>query len=456
MKFLPIIAILSLGLTGCNLYKNYSRPEGLPVEGLYDESTMAHADTLASLGTMPWESLFTDGHLQSLIREGLGSNTDMQIALLRIDEAKAGLTAAKLAYLPSLTFSPNGAITKAEGSKVSKTYEIPVAMSWEVDIFGKLRNAKQEAQALLLQQGAYARAVQSELIASIANSYFSLLMLDDQIEISNQTIEIWKEQVRTMELQLKVGDVRENAVSQAKANLNQLLATHNTLLRQQRETENSICTLLGTTYRSIERGKLDSQAMPSEISVGVPLQLLSARPDVVQAEMALAAAYYSTNQSRAAFYPSLTIGGSAGWTNALGQGVTNPGGWILSALGSLTQPIFQRGKLISNLRISKDEEQIAMLNYKQTLLNAGQEVNDALYAIESYGNNLEYHSVQCEALEKAVKSNELLFRTNNATYLELLSSRQDLLNSRLNLVVDKLNQLQSVVTLYKALGGGAE
>ena len=158
MKFLPIIAILSLGLTGCNLYKNYSRPEGLPVEGLYDESTMAHADTLASLGTMPWESLFTDGHLQSLIREGLGSNTDMQIALLRIDEAKAGLTAAKLAYLPSLTFSPNGAITKAEGSKVSKTYEIPVAMSWEVDIFGKLRNAKQEAQALLLQQGAYARA----------------------------------------------------------------------------------------------------------------------------------------------------------------------------------------------------------------------------------------------------------------------------------------------------------
>ena len=214
---------------------------------------------------MPWESLFTDGHLQSLIREGLGSNTDMQIALLRIDEAKAGLTAAKLAYLPSLTFSPNGAITKAEGSKVSKTYEIPVAMSWEVDIFGKLRNAKQEAQALLLQQGAYARAVQSELIASIANSYFSLLMLDDQIEISNQTIEIWKEQVRTMELQLKVGDVRENAVSQAKANLNQLLATHNTLLRQQRETENSICTLLGTTYRSIERGKLDSQAMPSEI-----------------------------------------------------------------------------------------------------------------------------------------------------------------------------------------------
>lgn len=200
---------------------------------------------------------------------------------------------------------------------------------------------------------------------------------------------------------------------------------------------------------------MSAQTIPGDISVGIPLQLLSNRPDVVRAEMTLAAAYYSTNQSRAAFYPSLNIGGSAGWTNALGQGITNPGGWILSALGSLTQPIFQRGKLISNLRISKDEEQIALLNYKQTLLNAGQEVNDALYAIESYGKNYAVHSSQCEALEQTVKSNELLFRTNNATYLELLASRQDLLNSRLNLVSDKVCQLQSVVSLYKALGGGA-
>lgn len=455
MKFLPLTLILFLGLTGCNLYKNYSRPEGLPVDSLYNDSTMSRVDTASSLGSMPWQDLFTDECLRTLINEGLASNTDMQIALLRIDEAKAGLTAAKLAYLPSLTFSPNGAITRVDGNKPSKTYELPVSLSWEIDLFGKLRNARKESQALLLQQSAYARAVQSELIASIANSYYSLLMLDNQIEISSQTIDVWREQVRTMELQLKVGDVRENAVSQAKANLNQLLATHNTLLRQQRETENSICTLLGTTYHAIERNSLDSQSLPTDISVGVPLQLLSARPDVVQAEMALAAAYYSTNQSRAAFYPSLTLGGSAGWTNSLGQAVSNPGGWILQALGSLTQPIFQRGKLISNLRISKDEEQIALLNYKQALLNAGQEVNDALYAIESYDSNLEYHTAQCEALEKTVKSNEVLFRTSNATYLELLSSRQDLLNSRLNIVVDKFSRLQSVVTLYKALGGGA-
>ncbi len=455
MKYLPILAIMSLGLTGCNVYSNYSRPEGLPVESLYNDSTMISADSLSSLGSMPWQDLFKDQCLQALIKEGLQTNTDLQVAMLRIDEAKAGLTAAKLAYLPSLSFSPNGAITSVDGNKASKTYELPVSLSWEIDLFGKLRNAKKEQQMVLLGQTAYAQAVQSELISSIANSYYSLLMLDSQIEISNNTIDIWREQVRTMELQFKVGDIHQNALTQARANLDGLIATNNTLKRQQHEAENSICTLLGITYRPIERSGLSAQTIPGDISVGIPLQLLSNRPDVVRAEMTLAAAYYSTNQSRAAFYPSLNIGGSAGWTNALGQGITNPGGWILSALGSLTQPIFQRGKLISNLRISKDEEQIALLNYKQTLLNAGQEVNDALYAIESYGKNYAVHSSQCEALEQTVKSNELLFRTNNATYLELLASRQDLLNSRLNLVSDKVCQLQSVVSLYKALGGGA-
>ncbi len=455
MKILPLITILSIGLTGCNLYSNYSRPEGLPVESLYDDSTMMKADSLESLGSMPWQQLFTDPCLRALISEGLDSNTDLQVALLRVDEAAAGLTAAKLAYLPSLTFSPNGAITSVDGNKASKTYELPVALSWEVDLFGKLRNAKKESQALLLQQSAYSRLVRSQLVSSIASAYYSLLMLDEQIEISRQTIEIWQEQVRTMELQLKVGDIRENAVNQARANLNGLLATQNTLVRQQRETENALCTLIGVPHRDIERSTLDAQLIPDDIKVGVPLQLLSQRPDVVQAEMALAAAYYSTNQSRAAFYPSLTLGGSAAWTNALGQAVTNPGGWILSALGSLTQPIFQRGKLISNLRVSKDEERIALLNYKQALLDAGQEVNDALYAIESHTANIDFHTAQSEALEKTVKANETLFRTANATYLELLSSRQDLLNSRLNLVADRVSRLQSVVALYKALGGGA-
>lgn len=454
MKFIPFFIILSFLLGSCSLYSNYSRPEDLPVDSLYNDSTMLESDSLPSLGFMPWRELFADSCLQALIEEGLASNNDLQIAMLRIDEAEAGLSAAKLAFLPSLTFSPDGKISYVEGGKGSKTYDIPLSLSWEVDLFGKLRNAKKEQQMKLLGQKAYADAVRSELTASIANSYYAILMLDSQIDISGQTIDIWKEQVRTMELMFKVGEVRENALSQAKANLEGLCSTHNTLVRQLQEAINSLCTLLGKVSSDIHRSTLDRQTIPDDISVGIPLQLLSCRSDVIEAEMNLAAAYYAVNQSRAAFYPSLTIGGTAGWTNALGQAITNPGGWILSALGTLTQPIFQRGKLISNLRISKDEEQIALLNYKQTLLDAGQEVNDALYAIESYGKDYIFHGNQCQALEQTVKSNELLFRTNNATYLELLSARQNLLGARLNLIADKAGQLQSVVKLYKALGGG--
>lgn len=274
--------------------------------------------------------------------------------------------------------------------------------------------------------------------------------------IVTSTLEVWKEQVRTMEARMKVGEETENAVTQARASLYELEATHNDLLRQQRETENSLCTLLGMTSRSLERGTLDKQIFPETLPTGIPVRLLSRRPDIVQAEMTLANAYYTTNQARSAFYPNLNLSGSAGWTNALGQAVTNPGDWILSAVASLTQPLFNRGKLISNLRVSKDEEQIALLNYRQALLDAGQEVNDALYATESAGRSLESHRKQCRELERTVQTSEALYRTGNATYLELLTARQSLLNARLNVVTDSFTQCQAVINLYQALGGGAE
>ena len=307
----------------------------------------------------------------------------------------------------------------------------------------------------MFQQQAYQQAVRSDLIATIANDYYSLLMLDEQIAISSSTLEVWKEQVRLLESKLKVGEETENAVTQARASLYELEATHNDLLRQQREAENTLCTLLGITSRTIERSSLKEQQFPDTFQTGVPLRLLSRRPDVVQAEMTLANAYYTTNQSRSAFYPNLTLSGSAGWTNSLGQAVTNPGGWILSAVASLTQPIFNRGKLISNLRVSKDEEQIALLNYKQTLLDAGQEVNDALYAVSSAQRSLESHQKQCRELERTVQTAGALYRTGNATYLELLTARQSLLSARLNVVSDSFSQCQYMISLYNALGGGA-
>lgn len=453
---ITIICINMVLLSSCHIYRNYQRPDNLPTDSLFRDADNQPVTDSLSLGDLPWQEIFQDTLLQQYIRYGLEHNTDMQTALLRVDQAKAQLTAAKLSFLPSLTLSPQGTLTSTAGSKTVKTYERPVQASWEIDLFGNLRNAKKGTQATLLQQQAYQQAVRSELIAGIANTYYSLLMLDEQVAISQSTLEVWKEQVRTMEARMKVGEETENAVTQARASLYELEATHNDLLRQQRETENSLCTLLGMTSRSLERGTLDKQIFPETLPTGIPVRLLSRRPDIVQAEMTLANAYYTTNQARSAFYPNLNLSGSAGWTNALGQAVTNPGDWILSAVASLTQPLFNRGKLISNLRVSKDEEQIALLNYRQTLLDAGQEVNDALYATESAGRSLESHRKQCRELERTVQTSEALYRTGNATYLELLTARQSLLNARLNVVTDSFTQCQAVINLYQALGGGAE
>lgn len=455
MKRILFTIMAAATLSGCSLYGNYQRPQELPADSLYRDIPETFADTV-SLGDLPWKEVFCDTLLQRLIGYGLENNTDIQVAMLRVDQAKAQLKAANLAFLPSLTFSPQGTISSVEGSKPVKSYELPLQASWEIDLFGSLRNARQGTLATLLGQESYRKAVQSELIASIANSYYSLLMLDEQVAISASTIEVWQEQVRTLEAFMRVGEETENAVTSARASLCELDATYSSLLRQQREAENSLCTLLGMTSQPIERGTLAAQAIPDSLCVGVPLRLLSRRPDVVQAEMTLANAYYATNQARSAFYPNLTLSGSVGWTNALGQVVTNPGGWIASAVASLTQPLFNRGKLVANLRVSKDEEQIALLNYKQAILKAGQEVNDALYAVQLASLSLDSHRQQCKELERTVLTSESLYRTGNATYLELLTARQSLLNARLNVVTDLFTRLQSVINLYNALGGGAE
>lgn len=451
-----LIAICAL-MCGCSVYRNYERPDNLPVDSLYrnDVSTLSSSDTV-SLGNLSWKEVFCDTILQNLIEYGLINNTDMQVALLRLDQAQAKLSSAKLAYLPSFSISPQVSISKSDGSAVLKSYQIPLQAEWEIDLFGKLRNAKKEAQATMLEQQAYCRVVQTELIANIANGYYSLLMLDEQLRITDNTIDLWKEQVRTMESMWKVGEITENAVTSARASLSGIEATRLELERQQYETENSICVLLGISSRHINRGSLEGQCVTEQLSTGVPLQLLSRRPDIVQAEMNLAAAYYSTGQARAAFYPSLVLSGSIGWTNSLGQAIQNPGGWILSALASLTQPIFNKGKLISNLRVSKDEEQIALLNYKQALLNAGQEVNNALFACESYSQLIETHNQQCRELQRTVFTTESLYRTGNATYLELLTAQHSLLNTQLDLVADRVAYLQSIITLYNSLGGGSD
>ncbi len=456
-----ILIIAAAALTAsCSIYSKYERPENVvPLDSLYraELTDVSAAVDSSSLAYMTWEEIFTDPYLQSLITEGLENNTDYLTAALRVEQAQARLMAAKLSYLPSLNLAPQGGINAANVNgdwSSSWTYSAGVSASWDIDLFGSLLNAKRSSQAVLLQQEAYRQAVRSQLIATIAGTYYSILMLDEQVSVSEETLGLWKEQVRAMEAMFRYGRITENELTQSRAQMYSLEASLENLKRQRQETENALCSVLGRVSSGIDRGQLSDQKLPENLDAGIPLELLSNRPDVYYAEMALASAYYNTNQARSAFYPKLTLSGSAGWTNSLGQAIVNPGGWILSALASLAQPIFNKGQLVSNLRVSKAEEEIALLNYRQALLDAGEEVNNALYALESYDIMKEKHEAQLKDLKRTAETSEDLYRTNKCSYLEMLVAQQSYLQAQLNVVSDIYNRLQSGVNLYRAVGGG--
>ena len=338
-----------------------------------------------------------------------------------------------------------------------KNYTLPASASWEVDLFGKLLNAHRGQKASYLQSKAYQQAVRSQLIGGIANAYYSLLMLDRQVSVTEQNVALMKETVRTMEAMKEAGMTTEAAVAQSKGTYHQTEASLADLKRQVRETENSISVLLAKAPQNIDRGTLEEQVMPADLAVGVPLQLLENRPDVKAAELALASAYYTTNQARSAFYPSVNITGTLGWTNGSnGTVMSNPAVMLWNAIGSLTQPIFQRGKLIANLKVSKAEEQIAKMNYQQTILEAGKEVSDALFLYDTADKKLSEHQAQVSEMQKAVEMNNDLFQAGKATYLEIITAQQSLLSAQLNEVSDTFQRMQAVINLYSALGGGRE
>lgn len=454
-----IIGMMCLAamMSSCHIYKAYDRPETIDASGVYRDPASA-TDTLAAdtanMGNLPWKEIFRDAKLQALIEEGLANNVDMQAAALRVQEAKVMLTAAKLSYLPSINLAPQGTTTSMGGGNYVKAYQLPVAASWEIDLFGKILNTKR-GQKVAYEQSQYAeQAVRSQIICGIANVYYSLLMLDRQVEITTETAAIYKENVRVMEAMKIAGMTTEAAVAQMRAASYQVEASLMDLKRQVRETENSLAVLLAKAPQTIERSTLDEQVMPEELAAGVPMQLLENRPDVKMAEMTLAAAYYTTNSARAAFYPGLNITGMAGWTNGSGIQVSNPGEFMLQALASLAQPIFNNGKLIANLKVSKAEEKIAQMNYQQTILEAGKEVSDALYLFDTQNKKLVEDRGQVEQLDKAVTYTKALFQSGDATYLEILTAQQNLLSAQLSEVADNFQRMQAVINLYSALGGG--
>ena len=415
---------------------------------------MEVADT-TNFGNSDWKEIFTDSYLQSYIDQALQNNTDYQSAQLRIEEAKATLLSSKLAFLPSFALAPQGTISGFDSQKATKSYELPVTASWELDIFGRMRNSKKQAQAFYAQSVDYKQAVRSQLIANVANTYYTLLMLDEQLKLSEETAEAWKETVAAARALMDAGQYNEAGVSQMEATYYSVQASVVDLKEQINQTQNTLALLLAETPRNYERGKLADQVMPDDLSIGVPLQMLSNRPDVRSAERSLEAAFYVTNQARSAFYPSIVLSGSAGWTNAAGSIIVNPAKFIATAIGQLTMPLFNRGQNIAQLRIAaKAQQEEASLNFQQTLLNAGTEVNDALTAYQSSKSKTELYQKQVTALEKTVTSTSLLMEYGTTNYLEVLTARQSLLNAQLTQVSNRFMEIQSVISLYQALGGG--
>ena len=439
-----LITIAFLSLTGCGIYKEYEREEMQFVDSLYRR--MSPRAEGYSTGNISWEVMFTDPLLQEWIQIGLDYNTDLHIARLKVQEAEAALLAARWALLPGADFTMQGGLPGQ--------FSASVGASWQADIFGGLRNAKRRAKAALEQSQAYRQAVQTQLVATISESYYTLLMLDEQLRISTRTMTTWEESIRTLEALKRAGKTNEAAVLQAKANKLGVEANILTWEKEVLAIENSLCALVGVVPMQITRSTLADQELPESLSAGIPAELLSRRPDVRQAELALAQAFYSVNSARASFYPNVTLSGALGWTTGNGNIVLDPGSLIANLIAGLTQPVFGRGVNKARLQAAQAQYEQAGYLFRQSLLDAGVEVNNALTMWQTAKKRVELGKRQIVSLQAAVWNTQLLMKHGNADYLEVLTAQKNLLQAELTEASDRLDEIKSVINLYRALGGG--
>ena len=447
----PLLLLLLVAFGSCGSYKNYSCPTDIVSDNLFGD--VHTTPDSSSMALMPWQQLFTDERLQQLIAQGLTHNTDLRIAQLRIEQTEAALTSARLAFLPSLNFAPQGAAAQFGNSAVNYTYTLPVSASWQIDLFGKLRNAKERAKMRVEESHAYRQVVQSNLIATIASHYYTLAMLREQATLVDNSAQLWQETLRAMRLLMEVGQYTDAAVAQAEANYTGVQASAIEIAQQIKETENALSVILGDPVHTIDTHTIYQWQAPNLVEVGIPLQLLAMRPDVKQAETALAAAFYTTAEARADFYPSLTLGGNIGWSN-LAMVISNPGKLVWDALASLSQPLFANGRLKAQYRIAKAQQEEAKLNFQQTLLNAGAEVNSSYSQVQTFKQQAELYQKQIEALQRAVRATQLLMEGGSSNYLEILTAQDALLAAQLAFVVNQYNEINAYISLYQALGGG--
>lgn len=443
-------------LSSCHIYKKFEMPQEDPATAEYARVAAETPDSTA-YGNLQWQQVFTDPLLQDFISRALANNVNLENARLNIDIARANLLGAKLSYLPSVALNPNGAGAKYNlpGSSMTWTYTIPMAASWEIDVFGKILNNKRAAEVNVELQSDYAQAVRSQIIGGVASCYYSIAIIESQLDLSRQTSEIWAKSVQTMRDFKEAGRVTEAAVVQSEAQYYSILASITDLETALRQANNSMSLLLNEqpqVYAIPAGARLD---VPAILRDGIALREIAQRPDVRRAEKSLAAAYYNTNLARAAFYPGLTISAQGGFTNLLGSFIKNPGDWFIQLAGQLTAPLFARGQNIARLKGAKVQQEQSLNNFKYTLLNAAAEIDNALVSLANNSTKAEMLAKQEESLQKAVEyTNLLMAHDQNTTYLEVLNAQSSLLQAQMGRLSTELNRETDLITLYQALGGG--
>ena len=462
MKKIIIFAAATLLMGSCGVYNKYERPQvdtkGLIRDAVSDVDTLAVQDT-ASFGNMPWRAVFTDPQLQSLIEQGLQKNANLQNAVLTVQMYESMLKAAKLAFLPAIQIgstSPMGTISTihTDPSSTTRAYSIPASASWTLDLFGNILSQKRSTQMKLLGYKDYQMAVRAQVISGIANSYYTLLMLDQQLRIVEQMSQMAKETWDMMKLEYQLGRMRSTSVQSAEAAYLATRTQANEFHRQIRATENALSLLIGQQGQQIPRSSLAAQSLPTEFSTGVGVALLQNRPDVHNAEMNLAACFHDVQTARSKFYPTISVGASAAFTNS--NGAMNPGKWLTTLFANLTQPIFMRGALTANLKVSKLQYEQAFNTWQNAILSAGNEVSNALVNYNVYDDNSKLEAQRIAVLTKNVEDTRALYKSSGSSYLEVLTAQTQLLNAQLSQVTDDFSKMQAVVSLYTALGGGGK
>ncbi len=440
--------------TSCKTAQPYKQPADAITGNLYRNAAVADTNNIA---TVPWKQMFSDTLLQKLIEEGIASNLDLKVALARIKAAAANFKQSKLALLPNIDANASAGFQRVPPTQfgVPEAYQLYINSSWEADIWGKLGSARRAAYASLLQSDAYKRAVQTQLVADIAANYYSLMAYDEQLQVTEKTVENRKKEVETMLALKEANIVTGAAVVQSEANRYSVEITIPDLKQAIRETENRISVLLGKAPDTLFRSRLEQQSNTTSLAAGVPAQLLANRPDVQQAEYQLRNSFELVNVARTYFYPTLTITAAGGLSNTSLAQLFNPSTFFATITGSLLQPIFEKGVNKRRLAVAQANQEEYLNTFKKTILIAGQEVSDALYSYRAAQEKQLFRSQQIAFLQKSVDYTKELLKYSSATnYTDVLTSEQSLLAAQLSSINDRLQQMTALVSLYKSLGGG--